>query len=87
MRLFLGFEESAAELDKRARAKHRRHEQAVGRERAPHLDQRAGKIVDAMQREPRDDEIEARLLEGQISSSQTSEGRGQSAASSGTLSA
>ena len=40
-------------------------ERAVGAKRAPDLDQRAGEIVDAMKREPRDDEVEARLLERQ----------------------
>jgi hypothetical protein len=65
LRLRLGLEESAAKLDERARAEHRRHEQSVRSERAPDLDQRAGKIVDAMEREAGDNEIKAGLSEGQ----------------------
>jgi hypothetical protein len=54
----------AAKLEQRARAERRRHEQSVRSERAPDLNQCAGEIVDAMQREARDDQIETRLFEG-----------------------
>ena len=49
-----------------------------GAKRAADLDQRAGQIVDPMQRQPRDDEIEAiASLNGSRSSSQATAGRGQ----------
>ena len=50
--------ESLPQLGERLAAKERGKKQAVGLERAANLQQRSGQVVDALQREPRDDEIE-----------------------------
>ena len=53
MQLGLCLDQRLAKLLQRAAAKRRGHEQPVGAKRAADLDQRAGKIVDAVQRQAR----------------------------------
>ena len=65
LRLGLGLDQRPAQLLKRAPAEGRAHEQPVGVQRAPDLDQRAGEIVDAVERQPRDHEAEAGVPERQ----------------------
>ena len=57
--LGLGLDQGLAKFRQRAGAEQRRHEQTIGRKRAPDLDERTGKIVDAMERQSRHDQIEA----------------------------
>ena len=63
--LGLGGGESLAQLGERIAAGERRQQQAVGLERAADLDQRAGQIVDELQRQRRHHEIERRVAERQ----------------------
>ena len=63
--LAFGDRQALAQFGQRVAAQDRRHQQPVGFERAPHLDQRAGQIVDCLQREQRDGEVEAALGDGQ----------------------
>ena len=73
--LALGLREGLAQFGQRVAAEQRGEQQAVGLERAADLDERAGQIVDELQRQRRDDEIERAVGERQASSSAATRGR------------